>query len=239
MDFDFNDSIQKAAQSRQEGAESLYVLAGLADGEKLRENPWKDVTSGRTAEKPTAQQDETGKAEKPIQQPAQQDVYRRDLPEKVRRVQDAIKSPLENTLYGKSPYEKNLVVGMQNGIIAADLAGFKYNLSELLHSLSVQGRGADEKTEIVREDLKAIERTIRQNCSADISLDYTNDGRTIIRTRPDTVALELSQNGDKVKRVEDAGNGILLMDNSKEVIRPTTAELARAIAEKCTNSRQW
>lgn len=167
-----------------------------------------------------------------------QDVRPRvELSELVRKVQDAVKEPLDNALSG-SQYEKNLVSGMANGIIAGDMAGFRYNLQELYHGLGVQGRGAQEKTEIVRDDLRTLERVLRQNCGVDISLDLTNDDRAIIRMRPDLLAIEVSKDGDRVRRIEES-SGAVILDNTKEVIRPTVAELARTISDRATHGRQW
>lgn len=158
--------------------------------------------------------------------------------ELVKKVQSVSREALEDALEGSSSLEKKLVAGMQDALIAGDTASFSQNMGELYQALSYQSRSSQEKSDTVRADLRAVERVIRQKCGVDINIDLTNDDRAIVRLRPDTLVLELSKDAAKVRRVEDAG-GAVILDNSKEVVRPSAQELARVFSDKMVNTRQF
>lgn len=208
MSFELGEGFRPQVDRASEDAADSLFLRV---GLEQKKNPWDDVTSNNP------QSDATK--------------------ELIGKVQAATQAPLENALQ-VSDREKKLVVGLQNGIIAGDTTAIRNNLGELYNAFAAQGRTPDEQTQLVRNDLRVVERVLRQNCSVDINMDVTNDGRAIIRIRPDNLALEIGKYDAKVKRIEDLPGSVSL-ENGKEVIRPTAAEHARSISLRCITTRSW
>jgi hypothetical protein len=214
---ELNTGTKDLEQGSRKAAESLYLAAGLSSlrPEDLRPNPWGD--SGV--------------------HPAESGVAARNSADSalVHKVQDAARASLADSL-NVSAWEKRLSGNLQDSIISGDTERFRSTFKELYDGLAIQA--VPDKTEAARNDLRAIERNMKQSCGVDLTLDLTADNRVIVRIRPENLALEIGKGGDTVKRVEEV-NGSVSLDNSKEVIRPTASDFTRSLSDRIIHGRSW
>lgn len=226
----FTDSRDSSFQNGGSSlSERLYSEAGLLEAnlaESTRISPW-SMDSGSDS---SADQSGRGQFDSSaFGRTAESDI--------VRKVQDFTREKLDAVL-NVSQHEKKLVEGLQDSIISGDMQSFRKTLKQLYDGLAIQGLPPERRTEQVRSNLEVVSRILKQYCGPDINIDVTDDDKVIIRLRPDNLAMEIGKESNKVRKVIEESNSVSL-DTSKEVIRPSTAEFARMLSDRCTQTRQW